>query len=67
MDYTICRDCDYCKTDRRNEQGQVRCIRFSQFVNLNDRSCETYWNEEMKQLYEKMKRVDDLLKGGAQE
>lgn len=43
MMYKLCRDCDYCKTDRKNEQGQVRCTRFSQWVNSNDKSCNEFF------------------------
>ena len=42
MLYELCMDCDYCKTDRKNEQGQVRCTRFSQFVNPHDKSCKEF-------------------------
>ena len=41
----ICEDCDYCKTDRKNEQGQVRCTKFSQFVNPYDMSCKDFHRE----------------------
>lgn len=45
MMYTLCMDCDYCNTDRKNEQGQVRCTKFSQFVNANDMSCKDFHKE----------------------
>lgn len=44
----LCMDCDYCNTDRKNEQGQVRCTRFSQFVNHNDKSCKEFQTEGSK-------------------
>ena len=59
MNYTICSDCDYCRTDRKNEQGQVRCTRFSKFVNSNDKTCEAYCDKETPKAYE-------LFKGGAE-
>ena len=57
MYYTICSDCDYCKTDRKNEKGQVRCTRFSKFVNSKDKTCEEYRSKGMQKIY-------DLMKGG---
>lgn len=57
MNYTICSDCDYCKTDRKTEQEKVRCTRFSRFVNKNDKTCEAFHYKEMQKIYE-------LLKGG---
>lgn len=45
MQYALCMDCDYCKTDRKNEQGLVRCTRFSKYVNANDMECEAFHKE----------------------
>ena len=42
MQHTICSDCYYCKTDRKNKQGQVRCTRFSRYVNENDKTCKEF-------------------------
>ncbi len=42
MEHNICGDCEFSNTHRVNEQGQVRCTRFSRFVNLNDKSCEAF-------------------------
>lgn len=39
MEYTICMDCKYCNTKRTNEEGKVRCTRYSQFVEPNQKSC----------------------------
>lgn len=63
MYYTICSDCSYCKTDRKNEQGQVRCVRFSRFVNSNDKTCEEYHDKEMQTIFV---NGYDLRKGGAE-
>ena len=49
MLYELCMDCDYCKTDRKNEQGQVRCTRFSRFVNANNESCKEFQVEGNKE------------------
>lgn len=43
MEYHICSDCDYCITHRTNEQGQVRCARYSRFVDANQKSCEAFY------------------------
>lgn len=40
MEYTICMDCKYCNTKRTNEEGKVRCTRYSQFVEPNQKSCD---------------------------
>jgi hypothetical protein len=52
MENTLCCDCDFCKTDRHNEKGQVRCTRFSQWVDSNQRSCEGYYNSRYLKLFE---------------
>lgn len=61
MKYTICSDCEYCKTERTNEQGQVRCTSFSQYVNKNDKTCEAYQSKRMQTIFV---NGHDLLKGG---
>lgn len=60
MEYTLCSDCQYCKKERKNDQGQARCTRYSRFVNPNSKSCEgfyneNYYNEKHLQLFKQMK------------
>jgi len=58
MLYELCMDCDYCKTDRKNEQGKVRCTRFSQYVNPNDKSCKDFHHERENELYHILRSID---------
>lgn len=64
MEYTLCMDCDYCKTDRKNEQGEVRCRRYSMFVNPNQKSCEGFYNEKYYNL--KHLKLFAEMKGGTE-
>ena len=43
MEHTLCMDCDYCRSDRKNDKGQVRCTRYSQFVSPNQKSCDKFY------------------------
>lgn len=43
MEYVICMDCDHCDVSRQNEQGQVRCTRFSRYVNRDDKGCDEFY------------------------
>ena len=58
MLYELCMDCDYCDTNRKNEQGQVRCTRFSQFVNPDDINCEDYYDKEIDKFYHIIKSLE---------
>lgn len=51
MLYELCMDCDYCDTDRKNEQGKVRCTRFSQYVDLKQLSCSAFCHKRENELY----------------
>jgi hypothetical protein len=54
MEVLLCEDCDYCRKDRQNEKGQVRCTRFAQWVNSNDKSCESIYNEKIQKFCESL-------------
>ena len=63
MEYTICLDCKYCNPKRKNEEGKVRCTRFSQFVSTNQKSCDVFYNED----YYNAKHLAlfrEMMKGG---
>ena len=59
MEYTICMDCKYCNLKRENEEGKVRCTRYSQFVEPNQKSCDGFYNE-------KYALFAEMMKGGAE-
>lgn len=42
MKHNFCVRCHYCDIDRKNEKNQVRCKRYSQYVNPMDISCDGY-------------------------
>ena len=54
MEHAVCSDCYYCKTERKTEQGQVRCTRFSVFVKPSD-NCDVYITKEMQELIERLR------------
>ena len=61
MKYYVCGDCDYCKIDRMNEQGKIRCTRFSRFVNSYDMACQDFHRkvfntEELRKLLDSLER-----------
>ena len=58
MMYFICTDCDYCEKDRKNDDGQVRCTRFSKFVNPDDMECKDF-HREVSSVEELRKLISD--------
>lgn len=32
MNYDVCYECQYCDISRKNDLGEVRCVKFSTFV-----------------------------------
>lgn len=44
----ICSECEHCDNTRINDSGQVRCKRFSKFVD-NDDNCDEYsYTEDLR-------------------
>jgi hypothetical protein len=49
----LCRDCNHCKPERKNEQGKVRCVKLHKFVDLDgfcDEFCYSAEESELLQL-----------------
>ena len=61
MKDTFCRDCYHCKTERKNEQGKVRCVKLHKFVDLKDRSCESFGSEFTDMVREKIQRMSEVI------
>lgn len=47
MKYTFCSDCGHCKPERMNDEGKVRCVKLHKFVDLEDESCNEFYNREL--------------------
>lgn len=56
MDAKECRFCKYCDVNRTNDIYQVRCKRFSTYVNLFDR-CDYFITDGMLKTLEALNDV----------
>jgi hypothetical protein len=62
MKHNFCICCHYCDTDRKNEKHQVRCTRYSRFVNPMDISCDGFLAKNsgiLREFYEAITRRKD--------
>lgn len=58
MNAKECRFCKHCDVNRTNDIGQVRCTRFSTFVNLFD-GCDYFITKESEKLFEAIKELNE--------
>ena len=54
MDAKECRFCKHCDVNRTNDIGQVRCKRFSTYVNLFDR-CDYFIDDGIEKIFKGVK------------
>ena len=52
MDAKECRFCKHCDVNRTNDIGQVRCTRFSTYINLFD-NCDYFVSKQSKEFLAK--------------
>ncbi len=55
MNFSGCINCYHSNTDRRNDLGEIRCVKFSAFVKPSQ-CCNSYINKSIKELQENLKR-----------
>lgn len=48
-----CQFCKWCDTDRTNDISQVRCKRFSTYVNLFD-SCDYFITDGIEKIFKEL-------------
>ena len=56
MSMGTCLVCEHCDTNRTNDLKQVRCKRFSTYVDLHDR-CDEFTNKEQREFFDSLKGV----------
>ena len=57
MNAISCLTCIHCDTSRKNDLGEVRCKRFSTFVNVLHK-CDFHSSGTIQELAEKLKRSE---------
>lgn len=50
-----CLSCKHCDTSRKNDLGEVRCKRFSTFVNIFH-NCDCHSSKKMQDLAEELRK-----------
>ena len=58
MNYGCCLSCEHCDPDRKNNLGEVRCKRFSTFVEPSS-WCDYHSDKYIQELVEKLKRSNN--------
>jgi hypothetical protein len=55
MMFDYCFNCEHCDTNRTNDKGEVRCKRFSTFVDIFH-NCDCHSSKKMQELAEELRK-----------
>lgn len=61
MEALYCYQCIHCDKSRQNEKSQVRCTRFSRFVERTDNKCDEFLSGSVHVM-----KMREYLKEGAE-
>lgn len=56
MNAKECRFCKHCDVNRTNDIGQVRCVRFSTYVNLFD-FCDYFFTDGLEKIFKELNDI----------
>lgn len=56
MNYNLCIACDHCDPSRTNDRQQVRCTRFSMYVD-GFNGCDDFQNKAQDEYFEKLRAL----------